>query len=186
MHVKSRLLFLTIALLTIVSLLAAVTARAQDDGQLRIDERQIGEYRLSVWSDPDPVTVGKLHISARLSADDATEQTPHPEITAFARAPHKDVLDSAMIRGDDGLYATDFDIPYAGAWTIELVVKDGNIEETVSFPVDIQPAPINENLIRLGAFLTLVVLGTGWWFWGRHPRKKRVRKRIFMPRPDED
>ena len=186
MHSKRLSRTLTIGFLTIVSLLMAFTVRAQDDGTLRIEDEQVGDYRLSVWSSPEPAIVGKLHITARLAPDGADDQAPEPEIMALAHAPHKDVLESAMIRDVSGLYVTDFDIPYAGEWTIELVVTDGGSEERASFPVDIQPAPINKNLIRLGAFLMLVVLGTGWWFWGRHPRKKRVRKRIFMPRPDED
>ncbi len=164
-------------------------AWAHGGGTPRLVNEPLGPYWLSAWTNPDPPQVGELHVTAALARADTGEPVTDPKITVFARAPHRDVIESVMDHEDATtpyFYNTDFDIPYAGTWTIELVVQDGAWEGRTSFPLEIQPAPINKNLIRLAAFATLVVLFTGWWFWGRHPRKKRVRKRIFMPRPDED
>ena len=166
-------------------LLWVAPARAQEPGVPRIQDEALGPYQLTVWTSPEPPQVGRLHVTARLLAETG-EPTTAPALTLHARAPHRDVIEATMHPdGQDALYQADLDIPYTAIWTIELDMDDGERTETTSFSLDIQPAPIDKNLIRLGAFATLVVLFIGWWFWGRHPRKKRVRKRIFMPRPDE-
>ena len=180
--VKTGILLLAFALMS-------GSVWAQEEPRLQLEDEPLGAYRLSVWTAPEPPRVGALHVTAALNQADSGDPATSPVITIYARAPYKDVIEAKMTPGQDAtpaLYAATLDIPYTANWTIEVAVKDGDWEGRASFPLEIQPAPINKNLIRLGAFATLVVLISGWWFWGRHPRKKRVRKRIFMPRPDED
>jgi len=173
-----------IALLVAAALLMAFSCTAQDDGDKKLDDETVGPYQLSVWVSPEPPIVGSLRIAAQLRASETDALTTAPTITITASAPHTDVLEWDMMRMAES-YAADIDLPYAATWQIEIHVEDGTHKATASFPLHVQPAPIDNNLVRLAAFATLVVLATGWWFWGRHPRKKRVRKRIFMPRPDE-
>ncbi len=186
-NIRLQILLITLLLLALNG--AGAIARADGDGTPRLVDKSLGPYQLSVWTEPEPPQVGTLRITAALVQANTGETVSAPAIQVFARAPHTDVLEATMGHGDASqpdLYDAVFEIPYAAQWTIELAVDDGEWQGSVSFPLDIEPAPINNNLIRLAAFLTLVVLGIGWWFWGRHPRKKRTRKRIFMPRPDED
>lgn len=173
-----------LALTLLVAMGFGFVARAQEDTP-PVADKALGPYRISVWISPAPAQVGKLHIRVALTQAQTEDPTTTPVITAYARALHTDVFEHKMTP-DATFYTTDFDIPYAGPWTIELRVQDGAWEDSLSIPLEIQPAPIDKNLIRLAAFLTLVFLGIGWWFWGRKPRKKRARKRIFMPWPDED
>ena len=161
----------------------ALVVRAQDD-VLQVEDAPLGPYQISVWISPHPAQVGKLHIRALLTPVAAEEFATAPTITAHAQALHTDVFSREMTL-QSSTYTTDFDIPYAGPWNLKLVVKNGDWEDAITIPLEIQPAPIDKNMIRLAAFATLMVLLIGWWFWGRKPRKKRVRKRIFMPRPDD-
>jgi len=185
---RARLLILILALAMFFSL--AALARAHGGGAPQLVNEPLGPYWLSAWTYPDPPQVGELHVTAALARSDTGEPVTEPVITVYARGVSKNDVIEAVMGHDDAatpyFYNADFDVPYAGEWTIELVVQDGDWEGRASFPLAIQPAPINKNLIRLAAFLTLVFLAMGWWFWGRKPRKKKVRKRIFMARPDED
>ncbi len=179
-----RLLLLTLA----AWLLAMPVAWAHGGGTPRLVNEPLGPYWLSVWTQPDPPQVGELHVTAALARTDTGEPVTEPVITVYARSPHGDEIQAPMAHEDAAIpyfYDTDFQIPYAGTWTIELQVQEAGWESRASFPLEIQPAPINKTYIRLTAFATLVVLFTGWWFWGRKPRAKRPRKRIFMSHPDE-
>jgi len=177
---KSVIITLFLALL-----LMPGSSHAQDEGKPLLQNEAVGRYLLSVWVSPEPATVGRLHFTARLQDGESGRISTAPAVTLTARAPHTDVFTQTMtLQGDS--YAAELELPYAAIWEIEISIDDGAEQVRTSFPLDVQPAPINNNLIRLAAFATLVVLATGWWFWGRHPRKKRVRKRIFMPRPPED
>ena len=180
-HARGKAL---IALLLITFLLTS-PASAQDDGGQRLQEARVGAYKISVWTGPEPPVHGPMRVTVQLMDATSGEMTTTPEITVLARAPHRDVLQAQMTPDDGGRYTAEITIPYAELWTINLVVKDNAVKTQISFPLDIQAKPINENLIRLGAFAMLVVLVSGWWFWGRHPRKKKTRKRIFMPRPED-
>ncbi len=179
---RAKMALLATALLAALNF--GFVVRAQE-GAPHLDNAPLGPYRISVWTEPQPARVGALHVRATLTSTERDEGVTAPEITAYARALHTDVFEQKMTP-DASFYTADFDIPYAGPWTIELRVRDGDGADSVSFPLEVQPAPIDKNMIRLAAFLTLAFLGVGWWFWGRKPRKKRVRKRIFMPRPDEE
>lgn len=180
---------LPLALLVVALTIAVITpAWAHGGGAPRLINEAVGPYILSAWTNPDPPQVGRLHVTAALADAASGEPVTTPEITVYARAPHHDVIEATMSHEDavtPYFYDADFEIPYTGDWTIELQIREGDWEGKASFPLYIEPAPINKNIIRLAAFATLVVLGLGWWFWGRHPRKKRTRKRIFMPRPPE-
>jgi len=181
-----RLLRLLLSSVIFFSLMVIVLA---DDGPPRLENEPLGPYRLSVWTRPNPARVGELHVSATLTRSDSDAMATAPIVKVYARGVSKhDVIETTMRRDEDAVprYHATLNVPYAGAWVIELVVMEGDWEGRASFPLEVQPAPIDKNLIRLAAFLTLVFLLTGWWFWGRKPRKKRVRKRIFMPRPDEE
>jgi len=173
-----------LAALLLPLLLLASPALAQGDGGQRLQAAPVGAYKISVWTSPEPPVHGPMQITAQLEMADSGQMTTTPEMTVLARAPHHDVLQVQMTP-QNGRYTAELVIPYAETWTIELVVKDNAARAQVSFPLEIQAKPIDENMIRLGAFVTLVVLVSGWWFWGRHPRKKKVRKRIFMPRPED-
>ncbi|HHB90929.1 MAG TPA: hypothetical protein ENK60_06435 [Anaerolineae bacterium] len=183
---RIRALFLFLALL----LGSRLVVWAHGGGTPRLVNEPLGPYWLSAWTYPDPPKVGELHVTAALARSDTGEPVVEPTITVYARGSSRhDVLEAVMSHDDAAtpyFYNVDFDVPYAGEWTIELVVREGSWEEMASFPLVVEPAPINTNLIRLAAFVTLAFLFIGWWFWGRKPRRKRVRKRIFMPRPDED
>jgi hypothetical protein len=182
-NIARRLPTFILLLLAVLWLLTQPTL-AQDDGPERLHQAAVGAYTISVWTGPEPPVHGPIHIVAQLTRAESGESVTTPEVTLIARAPHHDVLQVVMTP-QNGRYAADITIPYAETWIFELVVKDDLNKAQVAFPLDIQTRPIDENMIRLGAFATLVVLVSGWWFWGRHPRKKKVRKRIFMPRPDE-
>ncbi len=168
----------------------AALARAHGGGTPQLVNEPLGPYWLSVWTQPDPPQVGELHVTAALARTDTGEPVTAPVIIVYARGVNKnDVIEAGMSHDDAAtpyFYNTDFEVPYAGDWTIELVVKEGDWEGRASFPLTVAPAPIDKNLIRLAAFVTLAFLGIGWWFWGRKPRQKKTRKRIFMSRPDED
>ena len=151
-----------------------------DPGQPQVVDQPVGAYRLWVWTSPDPAQVGPVQVVARLETADGQPATD-ASVVLYARAPHRDVLDEVM-QVEDGLYRAEVDIPYAATWT--LTIEVGGASQ--SFPLEVQPRPIDKNLIRLAAGVTLVFFGIGWWFWGRHPRKKKVRKRIFMPWPEDE
>jgi len=180
---RRRFSFGKISLLLLALLLLVAPAWAQDRGAQQLKDAPIGPYLISVRTTPDPLLVGRVHVIATLISPTG-EPLTKPQITIVAHALHRDSFQAVMTPEEES-YAADFDIPYSGPWRFELNVMGDKGAGSVSFTVAIQPQPINKNLIRLGAFATLMVLIIGWWFWGRHPRKKRARKRIFMPRPDE-
>ena len=184
---RNRILFFATALFA--SFLVAMIVHAHGGGTPRLVNEPLDPYWLSVWTYPEPPQVGELHVTAALARSDTGEPVTEPAITLHARGVSRhDDITATMSHNDAAtpyFYEADFEVPYAGSWTIELVVKEGDWEERASFPLTVQPAPIDKNLIRLAAFVTFVFLGIGWWFWGRKPRKKRTRKRIFMPRPDD-
>ena len=131
----------------------AALARAHGGGTPQLVNEPLGPYWLSVWTQPDPPQVGELHVTAALARTDTGEPVTAPVIIVYARGVNKnDVIEAGMSHDDAAtpyFYNTDFEVPYAGDWTIELVVKEGDWEGRASFPLTVAPAPIDKDQAAL-------------------------------------
>lgn len=165
------------ALLTLVMVLFYTTADlfAHGGGTPRIINAELGSMVVSVWTQPDPLATGTVHITVALSEANVTadgraepgEPLLNREITLLLRAPNGETPPSIVPVTHDNaanklLYEADFDVVTPGVWQMTLQVDDAG---ELPFELEIQNAsPLNWTVIG-GVALVIVLLG--WIVWQR-------------------
>ena len=136
----------------------------------------VGPYRVSVWTQPEPLRVGTMHISVAVS------EPPEAGREGEVGAP---VLDATVrvrlepLRGEGGaitvfatheaavnkiLYETDLELPSEGQWRVEVFVDGPAGSGSGAFDVRVlPPSRLNWALVG-GAGLLLLTLY--WLVWG--------------------
>jgi hypothetical protein len=148
---------------------------AHGGGTPRVINAELGSTVVSVWTQPDPLATGTIHITVALSeavvnADGRVEPGEpllNREISLAMLAPDAGAAPVVVpVTHADAanklLYEADFDVATPGAWQMVLQVADAG---EIPFALEIQTAsPLNWTVIG-GVALVAVVLG--WLIWQR-------------------
>ena len=127
---------------------------AHGGGVPRLTNAEIGPYWISVWSQPDPLRVGEMHLTVALSEpsgpEAALKEAGPPVLNAAIEVRLRPVgwpgeTISAIASHENSankfLYEADLLVPQAGRWEVTLLVvgPDGS-SGSVDFEVEVLPA----------------------------------------------
>ncbi|MEZ4737537.1 MAG: hypothetical protein R3E79_61460 [Caldilineaceae bacterium] len=156
--------------LLVVLVLGWVTpVAAHGSGTPRLVNVIAGPYRLWVWSLPDPIRVGEVHISVAVE-EVASPPTPQTMPTDFAVQLTISALDqshqpftlsaSKQERFLQTYYEADFTMPAVGQWQADISITGPAGVGAMAFPFAVLP-PQRVNWI-LVLWSIVAVVATGW------------------------
>ncbi len=161
--------------------------KAHGGGYPQLTNAEAGPYRVSVWTQPHPLTAGPAHFSVAVFTPLAEGlNTGLPVLDANVELiliPHDS--DSAgqvlPIRRTNSVnklyYETDVELPTTGRWDVEIIVSgDAGVGRT-GFSLDVQSPPVENNWVVWGsvAIVTLAAL------WGAHSFQRGGDLRRIVP-----
>jgi hypothetical protein len=142
-----------------------------DGGTLRVANVVMGSYRVSVFTDPTPITPDSLDVSVLATFERGREIAQGLEIAVLARLldgsgreiQHPATRDQAE---DPRYYAAKFSPGAVGEWEIVVRVEGPEGSGEASFLVRVQnPGPFDNPFLILGVALLPLAL-VGWWLRG--------------------
>lgn len=155
--------------LAFVLALSASAARAHGGGTAQLTNEDIGPYWISVWTSPDPVREGTLHVTISVAEPGgAGERQAGPPIldatVELLLIPPDQTMDavSATATTEQSanklFYESDMQLPVAGDWLVQIDVQGGEGRGQAQFELDVQPAQRSNWLLPGGAALAVVVV----------------------------
>jgi hypothetical protein len=163
--------FWVVLFVTGLLLVSGLPVSAHGGGTPQVVNEAVGNYVVSVWTQPDPLVTGTVHVTVSLSeriVNDSGRIEPgqpvlNQEIVLITTAPGEDdPTDSIPVTHANAanklLYEADFDLEQTGTWQIVMFV---NGVDELPFTLDVRsPSPINWTVAG-GIMLIVVVIG---WF----------------------
>ncbi len=165
--------------LALILLSAVGPARAHGGGTLQLNNVDAGPYQVSVWTEPEPIRVGELHVTvavveaiqadagARPAGDlmlDATirvqvEHVGQTEETLVAFATRENAVNKLF-------YEADLHLPAEGQWQVVVAVEGPEGTGSVDFTIEVLP-PSGLRRLQLQRWplwggLGLVLIATIW------------------------
>lgn len=145
---------------------------AHGGGTPQLVKQPAGAYALYVWTNPDPVRVGTMHVSVALVEPDTEEPVLNATVQVTATPETGDPITSAATHDNATVktyYETDMQIPQQGPWQVAVSYQAGDASGSASFPIQVQRAGMNVQRIAFG--VALVVIGVGILYMGRKNRR---------------
>lgn len=138
---------------------------AHGSGTPRLVNVAAGPYQLWVWSLPEPVRLGEMHLSVAVAPPEAATDLT----VTIALAPVDPSAQSITLptskqeRWLETYYEVDWMIPTTGEWRATVHVRGPADSGQASFAFTVLPAPtVNWTLISWGALAFVAVLGMLW------------------------
>ena len=157
-------LFFSALFLMLVRLPGAPALFAHGGGTPRLTSEPTGPYLLSVWTAPDPVRAGELHLTVAVAdpaRDDAPVLAALVQVELRPRAAHAPPL-SARADNEEGanklLYEADLVLPAAGRWDVQVTVDEPAGQGAAQFELDVLAARTGNWPLFGGAGVTLAAL----------------------------
>ncbi len=142
---------------TLYALLLSLTpqsAHAHGGGTAQIVNEPIGDFIITVWMNPDPPQVGKMHltIGLALNQEPVLNQEVRVEIVhQSGNRPNRNALATHENSSSRFLYEADIEVPASGDWRVDVSV--GDVTDTVSFVAPVEAASfINRPTTAIAAF----------------------------------
>lgn len=140
-------------------------------GTQQINNIDLGEFRIWVWSDPEPPQVGNYHVAVALTESlendpngfagepvlntDVVVEMEHVNtgLLLVAQATHEDAVNKLF-------YEAIFAPEQTGIWSVRVIVQGGNGPAEISYTDEIELAAFPWMTIG-GALLALILAGAG-------------------------
>ncbi len=177
--IQRRWLLLCLLSLCVFFVFMPRWASAHGGGTPRLTDVAVGPYRLFVWTQPEPLRAGEVHVTIGLTRADqsgtasatASGTQPVTDATVVVRFVAVDGATEALERsatlGGVGAvyYETDASLPTAGAWRFIIEVRGAAGVGAAEFTEELLlPRTVNWSLIAGGALLfVLLVALIGLW-----------------------
>ncbi len=151
------------ALVVVVFLLQPLAALHADGGMVRLSERR-GDYRITVFTSPNPLRAGPVDVSVFVQDATTGEPISGAQITVRARArayPDESLIYPATIEAATNklFQAAAFDLPEAGWWDVAIKVEGLREPVEVYFEMEAdQPLPLVWELIPWIAWPIVVIV----------------------------
>ncbi len=166
-------------------------AWAHGGGALQLSNAAAGPYLVSVWTQPDTLRVGALHITVAVShpAPDSGNTAGEPVLGAVIRVVAQPLPEGGngapievLATSDAALnklyYEADFEVTQTGTWRFLIEVTGPDGSGTTSFEKEVRPA-VTVGWPVWAGIIGVIVLA-GWLAQSRtHPRSTLARP----PRP---
>ena len=155
--------------LILTSLLLAVpaSALAHGGGTPQLVKTPAGPYEMYVWTNPDPVRVGTLHVSVALVQPETEEPVLNAvvDVTASPDSATSDPVISPATHENatvKSYYEADLELTEMGASTIAVAYRDGEATGSASFAVQVEAAGPNWQRIVMGVVLLAIGFAVLW------------------------
>lgn len=158
------------------------TAWAHGGGVQQLTNAEAGPYRVSVWTQPDPLRVGEAHFTV------AVLEAPAPGVSQNLGGPPvlgaivelrfepENSVDSPLVvlatheaAVNKLFYEADLELPAEGRWPVTVVVEGPAGSGSANFDIEVVSVDSNRPWL-LGGFGVILLL-VGWivqrWFWKR-------------------
>lgn len=157
------------SIILLLILLATSSAAAHTEGKMQLASEAAGPYKLTVWTSPEPVTVGELHVAiAAVLAEDASPVLDAAVQVELAALEGSGQSISAQATAEDAtnkfLREAIFELTEAGPYlaTIKVEGVDG-ATGSASFEFEVEEeAGLNWFPILLGSVLVLAATVLLW------------------------
>lgn len=175
-----------------VSLGLSTAARAHGGGYPQISNQEVGPYRVSVWTQPQPLRAGsQAHFTIAVSkplGDPGTiaENTGTPALGANVQVeliPITGNADTLMLQAERGTginklyYETDVEMPAIGRWEVYLVISGDEGSGSTRFEIDVEPPSHTRWILWVSA----AVIGlTAAWSARAYQHGTGIRKIILV------
>jgi hypothetical protein len=173
-------------LVVAVALSSPTVALAHGGGTPRLIDVPVGPYRLYVWSSPEPLRVGDMHVTiAVVEAAQTSAKLDEPVVDANVRVLLKPLNEQnePFARAATNqttllqrYYETDFSIPAAGIWQAVIEVSGPAGAGSASFDVEVLPPR------RLNWQIALIITGALLIGIGLYGRRKQSTGRDSLRR----
>jgi hypothetical protein len=170
---------------TLAFVINARPVQAHGGGEPQLVNAQAGPYRVSAWTQPEPIRVGRMHLSVAVSESpgpgSSGEETGDLVLDAAVRVQMNPMnrpgpaLVTSATREDAVnklLYEADMELPAEGQWQVVISVEGAAGTGSASFNIEVLPSLASNALTALGTFrtlrwpvwagLALVLLTVGW------------------------
>ncbi|HRX05415.1 MAG: hypothetical protein KDI07_05385 [Anaerolineae bacterium] len=161
------------ALVLLLLALQPASVLAHGGGTAQLVKEPAGAYAVYVWTNPDPVRVGTMHVTVALVEPDSDEPimnaavqitaTPQTGQPLVAEATHK----NATVKS---YYEVDMELTETGPLQVAVAYQDGDAAGSAGFTVQVERAGMNTAAIGLGAALLAIGGGVIWMLLGRKKR----------------
>lgn len=185
-HLIDRLAGFAVALtLALILGIPADVARAHGGGVPQLTNADAGPYWVSVWTQPDPLRVGRSHITVAISEPTAAEgdrrEAGSPVLDAAVQVQFK-LLDGAgealmVAATHEGaanklFYEADLELPETGQWQVVVTVEGPDGAGSASFETQVAPPrPFDWTLIGGLGLVALVAVWMVQRYRGRRETK---------------
>lgn len=104
-------------------------------------EEIVGPYKVSVWTSPAPLRVGRMHLSVGITRaqDSAPILDTHVHLRAYPIDHQGNEISTVLSRSNMFLYDADLEMPHAGQWEITLQVEGKEGSERTAFKLKVEP-----------------------------------------------
>lgn len=133
-------------------------AHAHGGGIPQIANAPIGEYVISVWTDPEPMRVGTVHVTVGLAQDNAAVLNRDVRIKVASVEGNRPIEAQATHENSANkfLYEADLEVSRSGEYRFTVWVDD--ISDTVSFVDVVEGSSLMDNPIVIGGVIALVAV----------------------------
>ncbi len=151
---------LSLALMLIFG--AVLPVLAHGGGAPQLINEPVGPYQLSAWTDPNPATVGQVHVTVALARPGTGAAITNAAVSVSAH-PVSGSDPTLTAAAGPGLtpefYEADLDIPSPGSWQFDIAVQGAEGAGAATFTLEVLKSSPNWLLIGL---VGLAAVALGW------------------------
>ena len=150
-----------------------LTVLAHGGGAPQLVKEPAGAYAVYVWTNPDPLRVGTMHVTVALVEPD-TDVPVLNAVVQITAAPQSGQPRTVAATHENATvksyYEADMELSETGPLQVTVAWQDGTDAGSAMFAVQVGEAGINTQLIGLGAALLAIGGGVVWMLTGRKKR----------------
>lgn len=158
-------------------ILAFTWVWAHGGGAPQLVNAVAGPYRVSVWTQPEPMRVGHGHFSVAVSKPAGSSASQNEAGAPVLDATVK--LQLASLEGDPQMpvalasrgqaanklfYEADIELPTAGAWQVTVVVEGAHASSETFFQIEVRP-PASVNWVLWAGLVPVLIAAVGLSLW---------------------
>lgn len=155
---SKRLAFLILLLLAT----QPASVLAHGGGTPQLVKEPAGAYAMYVWTNPDPVRVGTLHITVALVQPDTDVPVLNAavQITAVPQSGQPITADATHANATiKSYYEVDMPLTETGPLQVTVAYQDGAASGSAGFDLQVERAAVNVQRIALGVVLIVIAIG---------------------------